>query len=113
MAGEHLLREPRVRVSFPVDRDRAAFLQPGTILDASTRGFLAQFLGEVPHIGELMRLVVHLPEGTIVLHAVPSRAVSTSNGTFVACRTFALNGHERERWEHAVGAERDRAARAA
>ncbi len=97
-------------VSFEVDRIRGTYLEPGTIVSASPRGFVVRFEEATPKLGELMRLLVHLPSSDIVMHAVATRFVEHPSEVLAACRTFALSGAEKDLWENAILAEEHQAA---
>jgi hypothetical protein len=106
-------RRRRVDVSFAVERLRGSYPEPGTMLSMSEQGFLVRLSGRPPIVGELMRLRVSLPAGELVVHAVATRLVDESESILVACRTFALSGAEKERWEEAVAGALEQHAQAA
>lgn len=69
------------------------------MLEASYRGLVLRFV-EAPPVRELVKLLIDLPSGDLIAHAVVVRILAEPR--MCGMRLFALNGKEQSDWEQYV-----------
>jgi hypothetical protein len=66
--------------------------------EINEHGLFIRFEGEIPALGELLQLVIELPDGPLRAHATARVVNDQIEGPGVGAEIVVLSDHERRRW---------------